>query len=210
MLRKFKKITIIFVLCVLVSSVVVVMMIGNKYKNTLQSNTRKKFTSWALTVPIDSEKLYPVAEVVDGDTLKIHIAGHDITTRLLGVNTPEVVDPRKPVECYGKEASEASKRLLTGKNVFVAINPNYERTDKFGRLLAYVWLALNPHNSDARALSSGTTSSLFVNNYLIKEGFGREYTFNVKNPYQYQKLFKEEESVAKKLGKGLWGSCKDN
>ncbi len=183
---------VIVVLCVGLISASVAMMFGNEYKKSVIGNGKKKSASWALTVPIDPHMLYPVAEVVDGDTLKIHIAGHDITTRLLGVNTPEVIDPRKPVECFGTEASEESKKLLTGKNVFVAINKNYERTDKFGRLLAYVWV-----------------DTLFVNNYLIREGYGREYTFNVKNPYQYQKIFKEDELTARKSGKGLWGSCKE-
>ncbi|HTK33155.1 MAG TPA: thermonuclease family protein [Candidatus Paceibacterota bacterium] len=199
MFKKYKRILVILVLCAGVVGVSLLMMWGNEYKKNALGNSNKKFTSWALTVPIDPQKTYPVADVIDGDTLKIRIAGHVITTRLLGVNTPEVVDPRKPTECFGKEASEESKRLLAGKNVFVAINPDYERIDKFGRLLAYVWLSFNPIES--------TSTKLFVNEYLIKQGYGREYTFNVKNPYQYQKLFKQDQLSAQKSRKGLWGNC---
>lgn len=174
-------------------------VIGKGYKKNDEGSYKKKFVSWARTVQIDSKRLYPVVEVIDGDTLKIDISGHIITTRLLGVNTPEVVDPRKPAECFGEEASMESKKLLTGKSVFVALNPNYERIDKFGRLLAYIWLSFDS--------SESTSSRRFVNEYLIKEGYAREYTFNRNNPYQYQKLFKDVEVQAKKMKKGLWGKC---
>jgi len=159
---------------------------------------QKKFVSWAEKVNVDSQKLYPVVEVVDGDTVKTFIEGHSITIRMLGINTPEVVDPRKGVECFGQEASEETKRLLTGKSISIALNPNYERVDKFGRLLAYIRL-LDPDDA--------STTALFVNEYLIKQGFAYEYTFNEKNLYQYQKLFKKDELEAKKAKIGLWGKC---
>ena len=57
-------------------------------------------------VKIDENKLYPVVYVIDGDTFKVKIENKTITIRLLGVNTPETVDPRKTKECYGEEASK--------------------------------------------------------------------------------------------------------
>lgn len=168
-------------------------------QKSVGSINQKKFQSWAMTVPIDPAKSYPVIEVIDGDTLKTIIDGHNITIRLLGVNTPETLDPRKPAECFGPEASALTKSLLIGKSILISLNPNYERIDKFGRLLAYVRL-----DEDSYTSSIG---SLFVNEYLIKEGYGREYTFNKKKPYQYQKLFKKDEFDAKNVGKGLWGKC---
>ena len=165
---------------------------------------KKKFVPWAQTVSIDSNKPYPVTDVVDGDTIKTIIDGHNITVRLLGINTPEVVDPRKPVECYGLEASAETKSLLTGKSVLVAINPNYERVDIYNRLLAYIWLV------DASSTeSASSTKNLFINEYLVKEGFAYEYTFNEKNLYQYQKQFKADELIAKNAKKGLWGKCEN-
>jgi micrococcal nuclease len=158
-----------------------------------------QYHSWAATVPIDPNKQYPVSQVVDGDTIKTIIDGHSITIRLLGINTPETVKPNWPVECYGPEASEEVKSLLTGKSVSLSLNPDYERIDKYGRLLAYVRLG------DASAIDNE-----FVNEYLVKEGYAREYTFNDKNPYQYQKQFKDDEATAKAAGKGLWGKCKEN
>jgi len=159
---------------------------------------QKKYASWAQTVQIDPQKLYPVTDVVDGDTIKTLISGYVITIRLLGINTPEVVDPRKPVECYGREASAETKSLLTGKSVSISLNPNYERVDMYGRLLAYVRL-VDPNDI--------STISLFVNEFLVKQGFAYEYTFNEKNPYQYQKQFKVDELEAKNAKRGLWGKC---
>jgi micrococcal nuclease len=157
-----------------------------------------QYHSWASTVPIDQTKPYPVSQVVDGDTIKAIVDGHSITIRLLGINAPETVKPNWPVECYGPEASAEMKSLLTGKSVLLSLNPSYERIDKYGRLLAYVRL------EDA----SIANSEMFVNEYFIKEGYAREYTFNEKNPYQYQKQFQDDEVTAKAAGKGLWGKCK--
>ena len=157
---------------------------------------RGQYHSWACTVSIDPTKPYPVSQVVDGDTIKTIVDGHSITIRLLGINAPETVKPNWPVECYGPEASAEMKSLLTGKNVLLSLNPDYERIDKYGRLLAYV------------RLDDSANSDIFINEYLIKEGYAREYTFNEKNPYQYQKQFKDDEATAKAVGKGLWGKCK--
>jgi micrococcal nuclease len=160
------------------------------------SHGATQYHSWASTVPIDPTKPYQVSQVVDGDTIKATIDGHSITIRLLGINTPETVKPNWPVECYGPEASAEMKSLLTGKSVLLSLNPSYERIDKYGRLLAYV------------RLDGTANGEMFVNEMLIKEGYAREYTFNEKNPYQYQKQFKDDEVVAKDAGKGLWGKCK--
>ena len=168
------------------------------------SGGQKKYVSWASKVVIDPNVEYLVSDVVDGDTIKMFADGHEITVRMLGINTPEVLDPRKPVECYGPEASEEIKSLLAGKSVLLALNPNYERVDKYGRLLAYVRLTQSPGK-----LPGATSSELFVNEFLIKEGYAREYTFNEKNPYQYQSLFKLNESEARKAQRGLWGKCED-
>ncbi len=175
-------------LCILCLCVVIGVLVSFSKSNI--GVGQKKYVSWASKVIIDPQKLYPVVSVVDGDTIKTIIDGHSITVRLLGINTPEVVDPRKSVECFGPEASAETKTLLTGKSVILALNPNYEKVDIYGRLLAYAWL-----------------DDLFVNEYLVKEGYAYEYTFNEKNPYQYQSEFKADELVAKKESKGLWGKC---
>src|SRR5258708_2898076 len=80
---------------------------------------------------IKSGALYHVTRVIDGDTLVANVAGHELTVRLLGINTPETIDPRKPVECYGPEASVEGKKLLTGKDIYLDMETNRESYDKY-------------------------------------------------------------------------------
>ena len=197
-MKNYKKVILLVVLCLCGIGLSVGMIFWIIYQKSNNGSGSKKFISWAEKVVVDPSKLYPVTSVVDGDTIKTIIDGHNITIRLLGINTPEVVDPRKPVECYGPEASAETKSLITGKSVLLSLNPNYERVDMYGRLLAYVRL-MDPNDS--------STTSLFVNEFLVKQGYAYEYTFNEKNPYQYQKQFKADELEAKNAKRGLWGKC---
>jgi len=137
---------------------------------------------------ISSSELYEVVKVVDGDTIHITIDGKKETVRLIGINTPETVDPRKPVECFGVEASNKAKELLEGKKVRVETDASQGERDKYGRLLAYVF----------------REDGLFVNNYMVAEGYAYEYTYRL--PYKYQAEFKAAQQVAEKSGKGLWAS----
>lgn len=198
---KYRKIAAVVALLVLCLTVIVVISRSLSSSSASAPNAAKGH-SWAATVPIDPNKLYKVIQVVDGDTFKALIDGHSITIRLLGVNAPETVKPNSPVECYGPEASAEMKSLLIGKNVLLALNPDYERIDKYGRLLAYARL-----ENDSVVGNASTTDGVFINEYLVKRGYAREYTFNYKNPYQYQKQFQLDESIAKEAGKGLWGKC---
>lgn len=138
-----------------------------------------------------TESLYPVVSVVDGDTLKVSINGATETIRLIGINTPETVDPRKPVECFGKEASNKAKSVLTGKNVLIETDVSQGDRDKYGRLLAYVFL------------ENGTN----FNKMMISGGYAYEYTYNT--PYKYQSEFKTAEADARNNKVGLWadGVC---
>ena len=144
----------------------------------------------ANAIVIDPDRAYPVAYVVDGDTLKVKIDSHVVTVRLLGINTPETVDPRKPPECFGKEASDVSKSLLTGMKIKLAFNPNREQKDKYGRYLAYVY----------------RDDGLFVNEFLVENGYAREYTFNHEQ-YLFQDEFRQAEAKAREAKKGLWEAC---
>jgi micrococcal nuclease len=83
---------------------------------------------------------YEVATVIDGDTVKLIIDGRPTTVRLIGIDTPETVHPTKPVEPYGKRASEFLHNMLAGGSVYLEYGA--ERTDKYGRLLAYLYRAL--------------------------------------------------------------------
>lgn len=78
-----------------------------------------------------------VTRVVDRDTIEVNLAGKKYKLRLVGVDTPETVHPSKPVEFYGLEASNYTKSQLTGKKIY--LQKDVSETDKYGRLLRYVW-----------------------------------------------------------------------
>ncbi len=83
-----------------------------------------------------------VTRVVDGDTADVLIDGTSSTTRirLLGINTPESVDPRRPVQCFGKEASMALKELIQGERVALMEDPQADDRDRYGRWLRTIVL----------------------------------------------------------------------
>lgn len=129
---------------------------------------------------------YAVLRVVDGDTIAVSINDKSETIRLIGIDTPETVDPRKPVQCFGKEASDKTKELLAGQRVVLEKDASQGERDKYGRMLAYVFRA----------------DGLFVNEYLVAQGYAHEYTYNL--PYKYQVEFKVAQAAAKAQGLGLW------
>lgn len=143
----------------------------------------------ALVVSIDSDRLYRVVGVSDGDTFKVKVGLHVVAVRMLGVDTPETVDPRKPVQCYGAEASAETRRLLEGSRVMLELESDREERDKYGRYLAYV----------------RTENGLLVNEHLIRNGYAKEYTFG--KPYSRQVDFRRAEVLAQKEGRGLWSEC---
>jgi micrococcal nuclease len=122
--------------------------------------------------PQTSSNLYRVVKVVDGDTITVEKNGSSETLRLIGINTPETVDPRKPVECFGEEASNKAKELLMGQQVRLEADPTQGERDKYDRLLRYVFL----------------TDGTFYNKVIIQQGYAYEYTYNT--PYKYQVEFK--------------------
>ncbi len=137
------------------------------------------------------KNFYEVIKVIDGDTIDVSIDGKIQRVRVIGINTPEVVDPRKQVECFGKEASEKARQLLEGKKIRLEKDETQGNTDKYGRLLRYIFLE---DNTDF-----GLT--------MIKEGYAYEYTYHI--PYKYQQQYKQDQIEAQKNKKGLWadGVC---
>src|SRR3989344_8068933 len=88
--------------------------------------------------PALPQNTYAVSKVIDGDTISIMKDGKAVTLRLIGLDTPETVDPRKPVQCFGKAASDKAKELLAGTNVRLEFDASQGLLDKYGRTLAYV------------------------------------------------------------------------
>ena len=141
------------------------------------------FTGGRITAPIPAT----VIRDVDGDTVVARFAnGHVEKIRLLGVDTPEVVDPRKPVQCYGHAASAFTKSHLTGRHVLLELDA--EQRDKYGRLLAYV--IVDGHR---------------YNDQLLELGYGR---FLVIPPNgSHARAMLREELAARAARRGLWGAC---
>lgn len=141
--------------------------------------------------PLVQNTSFPVLRIIDGDTIEVNRNGVSEKVRLIGVNTPETVDPRKKVECFGKEASRFVAGILTGTLVSLEVDASQGDRDRYGRLLRYVYLP----------------DDTLLNKTIIAEGYGYEYTYNV--PYRYMNDFKEAQRIAQKLEKGLWakGVC---
>ena len=136
---------------------------------------------------VDTQQvLYPVTAVSDGDTIKVVIDGKQETVRLIGVDTPETKDPRKPVQCYGQVASAYTTNMVMGKSVRLESDDSQQQRDKYGRLLRYVYL------------SDGT----LINQLLIESGHAYEYTYKVPNHFQSQ--FKQAATDAQANQIGLW------
>lgn len=135
--------------------------------------------------------LYKVVEVVDGDTIKMDIDGIIQTIRLIGIDTPETKDPRKPVQCFGKEATQKMHALVFGKMVHLEPDTSQDSKDKYNRLLGYI------------ILDDGTN----INQMMIADGYAYEYTYQT--PYKYQKEFKAAQQEAESNKKGFWadGIC---
>jgi len=85
-------------------------------------------------IPYEKQKA-KVVRVIDGDTIEIE---GKVKVRYIGVNTPELHDPKKPIECFGQAATDENKRLVEGKEVYM--QRDVSDTDKYKRLLRYVWV----------------------------------------------------------------------
>lgn len=138
--------------------------------------------------------LHRVTKVVDGDTIDVIIDEKTYRLRLIGLNTPETVDPRTKVQCFGKEASNKAKELLADNFVSLESDPSQGERDKYGRLLRYVFLP------------DGTS----YNKFMIENGFAYEYTYD--SDYKYQKEYKDAQAYALMNSLGLWSSstCSGN
>lgn len=133
-----------------------------------------------------------VVKVVDGDTITVLLGDKKEKVRIIGVNTPETVDPRRGVQCFGKEASAFTKKSLSGQKILLEADPTQSDRDKYNRLLRFVWI------------NDGKTD---FGERLISEGYANEYTYDT--PYKYQARYKQAEKDAQQAKRGLWadGVC---
>jgi micrococcal nuclease len=128
-----------------------------------------------------------VERVVDGDTIVVRLSGRTEKVRVLGVNTPETVSPKVGVQCYGPQASAYThSRLPPGTRV--TLETDVEVRDKYGRLLAYVYVGGDRFDDD-----------------LLRLGYGRLLIIPPNG--EYARVMMQEELQAKSAGAGLWGAC---
>lgn len=124
-----------------------------------------------------------VVRVVDGDTIHVRVDGHVEKVRYIGVNTPEVHHPSKGEEPGGREAHAVNRRLVEGKRVRLELD--VQSRDRYGRLLAYVWI--------------GDT---MINAELVRLGYAQVMT--VPPNVRHQSLFLKLQRDARQSGRGLW------
>lgn len=130
--------------------------------------------------------------VIDGDTLDVQFASGEIDrVRVIGINTPETVAPRKPPECFGAQASARAKELLDGAEITLESDPMKPDRDRMRRprLLRYVLL---PDGRNFEVV-------------MLEGGYARERDYG--EPYTHRDEFRAAERAARAAGRGLWSAC---
>ena len=125
-----------------------------------------------------------VVRVVDGDTIHVHINDAEYTVRYIGIDTPKTVDPRRGVQPYGKEASLRNIALVADQDVY--LEKDVSETDRYGRLLRYVW----------------RDDGAMVNAVLVTEGYAQASAFPP--DVRYADLFRQLAAEARDQRRGLW------
>lgn len=124
-----------------------------------------------------------VVRVVDGDTIHVRLGDRVEKVRYIGVNTPELHHPARGEEPGGREAARENRRLVMGRRVRLELD--VQTRDRYGRLLAYVWVG-----------------DRMVNAELVRRGFAQAMT--VPPNVRYQALFLRLQREAREAGRGLW------
>lgn len=153
--------------------------------------------SASTTAPPTPGRLATVDRVSDGDTIDV-LSGKGGGVRILGLDSPETVDPRKPVQCGGPESSAwAREQLPVGSQVRLVPDPTQEKIDRFGRELAYV---------EYRRL--GSDEWLDFSAESIRAGHARAYVYD-NSPVSRHPQYLELEAQARMARIGLW-ACPEN
>src|SRR3989339_1183298 len=155
----------------------------------VEASTAAVANAVSVSTTTPSSELVKVVRVVDGDTINVEINGKVEPVRYIGIDTPETVDPRKPVQCFGVEASKKNKELVEGK--LVRLEKDITDLDKYKRLLRYVWL-----------------DDILINLELVKQGFA--YSYSYPPDIKYQEQFVKAQQEAREAKRGLWNACSED
>lgn len=174
----------VFLLGIGTSQLVSLFFIPQRYNPSIRQPavTSEATSTSALSLANRSEHV-TVTRVIDGDTIEL---ADGRRVRYIGIDTPEIVDPRKPVECFGKESSEENRRLVDSKTV--RLEKDVSDTDTYRRLLRYVFV-----------------DDQMVNESLVRGGFAHSSTYPP--DIKYQDRLQQAEQEARDNKSGLWGSC---
>ncbi len=153
--------------------------------------TLKKYPTQKILESSPSSLLVKVLRAIDGDTIELE-SGKKV--RYIGIDTPELHHPKKPVQCFAQEAMMTNKKLVEGKQV--RLEKDVSETDRYGRLLRFVHV----ENSTA------STEATFINDYLVRQGFAFAATFPP--DVKYSEQFKLAQREAMENNRGLWSKCK--
>lgn len=145
------------------------------------------------SAPIGRVEEARVVRVVDGDTIVVDRGRGSERLRYIGMDTPETVDPRRPVEPMGEQASKTNEMLVGGSTVW--LEKDVSETDRYGRLLRDVWL-----RDDTRP-----SGWLFVNLELVAEGFAQVSTYPP--DVRYVDALVDAQRAARDAGLGLWSAA---
>ena len=171
---------------ILVVLIVLIASLSGNDEQAKQEDKTVPLVTESATGEIPNGNTVLAVRVIDGDTIEIE-GGQKV--RYIGIDTPETVDPRKPVQCFGIEASNRNKQLVEGKRI--RLEKDVSETDKYNRLLRYVYV-----------------DDVFINLALVRDGFAYSSTFPPDVKYQDQ--FTEAQRLAREQNKGLWGACPVN
>ncbi|KKQ46844.1 MAG: Micrococcal nuclease [Candidatus Woesebacteria bacterium GW2011_GWC1_38_13] len=162
--------------------------LSSVYNETVKTETEVS----SLSIDTNNVINAKVSRVIDGDTIEVSIDSKTEKVRIIGIDSPETVDPRNSVECFGiLSSNKAREALKIGGDIYLESDPSQDNKDKYSRLLRYVWI--NEKTDFGR--------------YMIEEGYAYEYTYE--KPYKYQSIYKQSQKDAEVGKKGLWadGVC---
>lgn len=176
-------------LLIIISAIFLYQQVPPNFKTLINPSPNPIAVNNSPTPKIIYEKA-DVLRVIDGDTIELQDKRR---VRYIGINAPETKNPKKTIQCFGEEASKKNKELVEGKTIY--LEKDISETDKYNRLLRYVYLD-NPQTNN---------NALFVNEYLVKEGYAQVSTFPP--DVKYKDLFLASQQEAKKNKAGLWSKC---
>jgi micrococcal nuclease len=168
-------------ICLIIVIVIILSLLIGTYLQSRLTNWLNSAKKEAVVNVESSRQKIKIIRIVDGDMVEIE-TGEKV--RYIGMDTPETKHPIKTVQCFGVEASEKNRQLVEGK--IVEMEKDVSNTDKYGRLLRYIWL-----------------DGKMINEVLVTEGFARVLTYPP--DVKYKDVFLAAEKQARELKKGLWG-----